>query len=94
MKLDITQVTVRVGDVEDQPGQLAATLDTLQAAGINLEFGIARHCPANPATVSSLSLPSKARKNNCRRGRRLLPDQLTPHPVRVEAKDREGLVLL
>jgi hypothetical protein len=43
-------VNVWAGTIEDRPGGLAAKLETLAAAGVNLEFIIARRQPGHPGT--------------------------------------------
>ena len=50
MALEVTQVEVWAASIEDKPGGLADKLDALSAAGVNLEFVVARRAPEKPGT--------------------------------------------
>ena len=48
MTLTITKAQVWAGDIEDQPGGLAAVLEPLGKAGVDLDFLIARRRAEKP----------------------------------------------
>ena len=50
MRLDTSRVDVWVTSLEDRPGSLAEKLETLAAAGIDLDFVSARRAPDKPGT--------------------------------------------
>ena len=54
--------------IADKPGALAAKLKALSAAGVNLEFVIARRAPEKPRTGVIFVTPIKGRET-VRRGR-------------------------
>ena len=76
--------------MRDKPGSLAAKLKALAAAGVNLEFVIARRAPEKPGMgvlfvtpIRSAAGVRAARKAGFKRTSSL-------HTVRVEGKDRKG----
>jgi hypothetical protein len=50
MAFEVTQVEVWAASIEDKPGGLADKLSALAAAGVDLEFVIARRAPEKPGT--------------------------------------------
>jgi predicted amino acid-binding ACT domain protein len=76
--------------MRDKPGSLAAKLKALAAAGVNLEFVIARRAPDKPGTgvlfvtpIKSAAARRAARKAGFKKSASL-------HALRVEGSDRKG----
>ena len=91
MTLNVSRMNIWVAGVEDRPGRLAAKLDTLAAAGAEIEFILARRAPEKRGTGVVFLSPIKgarqiaaARKAGLRKAKSL-------HAVRVEGRDRPGL---
>ena len=79
-----------VASITDKPGGLAPKLGALTAAGVNLEFVIARRAPDRPGTAVVFVTPIKgaaqvraARKVGFRSTQSL-------HTVRIEGPDKPG----
>jgi hypothetical protein len=62
MALKVTKTHVWVAEIKDQPGGLAACLDTLADAGANLDCVIARRQPNKPGTGAVFVTPLTGRK--------------------------------
>lgn len=62
MVLKVTKTKVWVAEIKDQPGGLAACLETLAHAGANLECLIARRQSNRPQTGAAFVTPLKGRK--------------------------------
>ena len=62
MALKVSKMKVWVAEIKDQPGGLAACLDTLAKAGANLECLIARRQTNRPRTGAVFLTPLKGRK--------------------------------
>jgi len=91
MKLDITRVQVWAAGMKDKPGELAAKLNTLSQAGVNLDFVIARRSPEKKGTgvvfvtgISGAKELRAARKAGFRQTKSM-------HSLRVVATDKPGL---
>lgn len=61
MALKVTKTKTWVAEIKDQPGGLATCLETLAAAGANLEFVIARRQTHRPHTGVAFLTPLKGR---------------------------------
>ena len=79
-----------VASMKDKPGALAKKLDKLAAAGVNLEFVIARRAPKKPGRSVVFATPIKgpaqirvAKKAGFRKTRKLVA-------LRVEGSDKAG----
>lgn len=90
MALQVERVDTWAAEIDDRPGGLAAKLDALSDAGVNLDFMIARRAPDKPGTGVVFATPIKgaaqcraARKEGFQRTRSL-------HTVRIEGPDRKG----
>ncbi len=90
MTLKVDRVDTWAASLEDKPGALAAKLNALTGAGVNLEFVIARRTPEKPGTGVVFVTPIKgaaqirvAREVGFRKGESL-------HAVRVEGPNRPG----
>ena len=57
MRLDISRVDMWAASIEDRPGGLAKKLETLAAAGIDLDFVSARRAPDKPGTGAVFVAP-------------------------------------
>ena len=51
MALKVQRVDTWAASLEDEPGSLAAKLEALSSAGVNLEFVIARRAPDKPGVA-------------------------------------------
>ncbi|MDH3443594.1 MAG: amino acid-binding protein [Deltaproteobacteria bacterium] len=91
MPYAISKVDVWAGEIADRPGGLAATLETLNNAGANLAFLIARRAPDKPGTGVVFVTPIKGAKQAAaaRSAGLQITDSL--YSVRVEGPDRAGL---
>jgi len=76
--------------IKDKPGALAAKLKALTAAGVNLEFVIARRAPEKRGTGVAFVTPIKGAKQ-CRAARAAgFKKAKNLHAVRIEGADRRG----
>ncbi|HRZ45999.1 MAG TPA: amino acid-binding protein [Candidatus Paceibacterota bacterium] len=90
MALKVGRVDTWVASLEDKPGNLAAKLNALAKAGVNLEFVLARRAPDQPGTGVVFVTPIKgaagcraARQEGFRKTKSL-------HAVRIEGPDKAG----
>lgn len=84
------RVDTWAASMKDKPGALAAKLKALAAAGVNLEFVIARRAPDKPGTGVVFVTPIKGAKQ-CRAAQAVgLRKTKNFHTVRVEGADRRG----
>ncbi len=90
MALKVQRVDTWAARLKDKPGNLAAKLDALAKAGVNLEFVIARRAPDKPGTGVVFVTPIKgaARSRAARRAGFNLTKSL--HTVRIEGPDKKG----
>lgn len=93
MKLKVTRTDVWAVSLVDKPGGLAAKLEPLVQAGVNMQFMIARRAPEKKGRGVVFLTPVKgprqlraARKAGFRKASGL-------HSVRVEGADRRGICL-
>lgn len=84
------RVDTWAASMKDKPGSLSAKLKALAAAGVNLEFVIARRAPDKPGTGVVFVTPIKgakqvraAKAEGFRKTKHL-------HSVRVEGSDKRG----
>jgi hypothetical protein len=91
MPLKITKTDVWSAEIKDQPGGLAVCLDTLAAAGANLECLIARRQPNKPGTGLVFVTPLKGRKvRTAAKAAGFHPSKLVA-TLKVEGADRAGV---
>ena len=90
MAFKIKRVDTWAAPLKDKSGSLAARLGALAAAGVNLEFVIARRAPDKPGTgvvfatsISGAAKTRAAQRAGFRKTRSL-------HTVRVEGPDKKG----
>lgn len=86
---DIGEVEVWAADIPNQPGTLSKLLDTLSAAGAELEFMVAR--PENETTSRVFLAPIKGAKKKQAAESAGLKPAVGLHSIRVEGPDRPGL---
>jgi hypothetical protein len=91
MAYAISKADVWAGEIADRPGGLATTLQTLQSAGANLAFIIARRAPDKPGTGVVFVTPIKGVKQKAAAQGAGLQTTDSLHSVRVEGPDRPGL---
>jgi len=91
MALDVSRVDVWAAGIKDRPGGLASKLAGLAAAGVEIEFVIARRAPEKRGTGVVFLTPiqgarqiAAAKKAGFRRTKSL-------RSVRVEGRDKPGL---
>jgi len=73
-----------------KPGALAAKLKALSAAGVNLEFLIARRAPEKPRTGVIFVTPIKGAKQCRAAGAAGFKKAKSLHTVRIEGPDKRG----
>jgi len=90
MKLKVERIDTWVASLEDKPGALAAKLEALAKARVNLEFVIARRAPDRPGMGVVFATPVKgavairaAKGNGFRKTKELCT-------IRVEGPDKAG----
>jgi hypothetical protein len=76
--------------IEDKPGGLAAKLQALAAAGVNLEFVIARRTPDKPEAAVVFVTPIKGAKQSRAAEAAGFKKTENLHAVRVEGADKPG----
>ncbi|MGO9587085.1 MAG: amino acid-binding protein [Limisphaerales bacterium] len=76
--------------IADKPGALAAKLKALSAAGVNLEFLIARRAPEKPRAGVIFVTPIKGAKQCGAAGAAGFKKARNLHTVRVEGSDKRG----
>jgi hypothetical protein len=90
MALKVERVDTWAASLEDKPGDLAAKLNALASAGVNLEFVIARRAPDKPGTGVVFVTPIQGAAG-CRAARRAGFDKIQNlHTVRTEGPDKQG----
>ena len=89
MPYDITRANVWAGEIEDHPGALASRLETLQRAGANLEFVIARKGQPGKGVVFMAPLKGAAQVRAAKGAG--LAKATSMHSLRLEGPDRRGL---
>jgi hypothetical protein len=77
--------------IEDQPGGLAVKLNALAAAGINLEFLIARRAPDKPGTGVVFITPVEGAKESRAAKAAGFRKAGNLHTVRIEGADKPGV---
>jgi hypothetical protein len=90
MKLNVKRVDTWAASIEDSPGSLAAKLNALAGAGVNLEFVIARRAADKPGTgvVFATPITGAARCRAAHQAGFHKTESL--HTVRVEGPDKQG----
>ena len=76
--------------IEDKAGSLAAKLKALSAAGVNLEFVIARRAPDKPGTGVAFATPIKGAKQSRAAGAAGFSKTMSLHTVRIEGVNKRG----
>lgn len=90
MALTVERVDTWAASLEDQPGNLAAKLDALAKAGVNLEFVVARRAPEKPGTGVVFVTPIQGAAA-CRAARAAGFEKTDVlHTVRIEGADKPG----
>lgn len=92
MALKVERVDTWAASLEDKPGSLAAKLNALATAGINLEFIISRRTPDKPGTGVVFVTPITGSAGS--RAARQAGFEKTKdlHTVRIEGPDKVGQV--
>ena len=91
MALKVERVDTWAASLEDQPGGLAAKLEILAAAGVSLEFMIARRAPDKPGTGVVFVTPIKGAAQARAAGAAGFAKTKSMFTVRVEGPDKAGL---
>jgi hypothetical protein len=84
------RVDTWAASMKDKPGALAAKLKVLSAAGVNLEFVIARRNPEKRGTGVVFVTPIKGPKQCGVAGAAGFKKTKSLHTVRIEGTDRRG----
>jgi hypothetical protein len=90
MALKVQRIDTWAASLKDKPGSLAAKLDALADAGVNLEFVIARRAPEKSGTGVVFVTPIRgvARCQAARQAGFKLTGSL--HTLRIEGPDKKG----
>ena len=91
MKLDVSKVDVWAASIKDKTGALAAKMETLAQAGVNLEFVIARRAPEKPGTGVIFVTPIKGAKQVKAAKKAGFAKTKSLYSVRVVCNDTPGL---
>jgi len=91
MAYTVKKVDVWAGEIADRPGGLASTLTSMNKAGANIEFVVARRAPDKPGTGGVFLTPLKGVKQKTAAQQAGLATSAGLHSVRVEGPDRAGL---
>ncbi len=91
MAYTVKKIDVWAGEIADRPGGLASTLATMNKAGANIEFVVARRAPDKPGTGVVFLAPIKGAKQKTAAQQAGLVTSEGLHSVRVEGPDRAGL---
>ena len=90
MALNVSRSDVWVGSIKDRPGTLAEKLSALAAAGVDLEFVIARRASKKPKTAVVFMTPIKGARQVAAAKRARLRKSKSLHSVRVEGVNKAG----
>lgn len=88
--MKVQRVDTWAASMRDKPGALATKLKVLSAAGVNLEFVIARRNPEKRGTGVVFVTPIKGRKQCGAAGAAGFKKTKSLHTVRVEGTDKRG----
>ena len=88
--MKVTRVDTWAATIKDKPGGLSAKLEALAAAGVNLEFVIARRKPEKPGKGVVFVTPIKG-ASQCRAAKKAgFKKSKSLHTIRVEGADKPG----
>jgi hypothetical protein len=91
MALKAEKVDTWAASIKDEPGGLAVEMEALAAAGVNLEFMIARRAPDKPGTGVVFVTPIKGAAQ-CRAARKAgFEKSKSLNTLRVEGANKAGL---
>jgi hypothetical protein len=90
MPLRVTKIDVWSGEISDRPGGLAEILESIAAAGANLEMVVARRQADKPGTGIVFLAPLRARKAQAAAMAAGLRADEGVAALRVEGADRAG----
>lgn len=93
MKLKVTQTDVWATSLVDRPGGLAAKLEPLMQAGVNMQFMIARRAPEKKGRGVVFLTPVKGARQLRAARKAGFRKAIGLHSVRVEGPDRRGICL-
>lgn len=89
--MKVERVDTWATDMKDAPGGLAEKLEALQAAGVNLEFAIARRRPERKGAGVVFVTPIRGTAQ-CRAARKAgFEKTRSLHTLRIEGADRAGM---
>jgi hypothetical protein len=91
MPVQVAKVDVWAGEIADRAGGLAEKFEALAAAGVSLEFVVARRAPEKPGTGVVFLAPIKGAKQTKAATAAGLSKAPTLHSLRLEAPDKPGL---
>src|SRR5436309_2878708 len=91
MKFNITKTDVWAATIEDRVGGLSEKLDALAAAGVNLEFIIARRTPEAAGKGVVFVTPLKGAKQIKAATGAGFQKSESLHSVRIEGTDKPGI---
>jgi hypothetical protein len=91
MALKVERVDTWAASLKDEPGGLAEELGALAAAGVNLEFMVARRAPDKPGGGVVFVTPIKGAAQ-CRAARKAgFEKSKSLNTIRIEGADKAGL---
>lgn len=90
MALKVQRVDTWAAKLEDTPGSLAAKLQALTEAGVNLQFVVARRAPDKPGTGVVFVTPIKGAAGKRAAERAGFQKTGSMHTVQIEGTDKAG----
>ncbi len=90
MAIKVRRVDTWAASLEDTPGSLAAKLDVLAKAGVNLQFIIGRRAPERPGTGVVFVAPITGAKGQRAAAQAGFQKTESLHTVEVQGPDKPG----
>ena len=90
MAMNVTRADVWVAGLQDRPGAAAEKLQVLAAAGVNLEFVLARRAPEKPGTAVLFVCPLAGSKQLKAAKAAGFHKSKSLHGLRIEGPDKAG----
>lgn len=90
MRMDVSRVDVWAASMEDRPGRLAAKLDALAQADIDLEFVNARRAPDKPGQGVVFVMPIKGARQIRAAKKAGFEKTTSLHGIRIATGNKPG----
>ncbi len=90
MRMDISRVDMWAASIEDRPGGLVEKLETLAAAGIDLDFVSARRAPDKPGTGVAFVAPITGARQTRAAKEAGFEKSESLHAIRIDTGNKPG----